>query len=63
MRLLMIAIILLAAGVVFDMPLLAWVALLIATIGLAASAAFGLLVLLVLAAILFAATRSSETRG
>jgi hypothetical protein len=62
MRLLALAALFLAAGFFLDLPLLAWAALLIATLGLAASAAFGGFVLLVLAALLFAATRPPENR-
>ena len=61
MRLFALAVFFLAAGVVLDMPLLAWAALLIAALGLAASAAFGLFVLFILAVIVAVAARPRET--
>ena len=62
MRLFAIVALLILAAVALEIPALAWIAFGVAFVGLAASAAFGLLVLFVLAALLFAATRPPENR-
>ena len=62
MRFLMIAVLLVIAAVLLDVPALAWVAFAVALLGLAASAAFGLFVFLIFVAIAAAAACPRETR-
>ena len=62
MRLLLIVALLVLAAIVLDVPALAWIAFGVALLGLAVSSVFGLFVLLVLAVLLFAATRHPENR-